>query len=228
MIQTTIKATNEDIEKMKQTLLKFGDVEKVDVIVKSLHECQGLYLSALVHLSKAYVLYQPTTVKYFKENKIANFWATTASSLYDSGVMYLCGLLDQDSKINHKNLRKLIRNIEQLKEKPQDTPALSQQAEKIYKRLKEYRDKRLAHYEYSKEVPYYWNDPFILMSLVHKYIVGFHSAFLDTDFLLDTLRKEAENESASVCKSIGIPDLADQVKKEVVSFFSKVEAKIEW
>ncbi|MCR4329584.1 MAG: hypothetical protein NUV65_03485 [Candidatus Roizmanbacteria bacterium] len=228
MIQTTIKANKEQRQKMLNVLLKFGSREKSKAIIKCLQEIEGLYLSALVHLSKAYVLYQPTSVKYFKNNKATHFWSITASSLYDSGVMYVCGLLDKDKKINYKNLRKLISNVDQLKKKPGNTPILSKSIEPVYERLKAHRDTQLAHYEYSKGATHNWEDSIISMNLIHKYIVDFHVAFFDTDFILEKLREETADESFRVCGTIGILEIEKDVKEEVINFFEKVEAKIKW
>lgn len=225
MIQTKVNFSGEDKKKMTQVLQALGSEGEAKMIVKCYKETLELYLAALVHLSKAYVLYQPTSVKYFKENKITNFWAVAADSLYDFGIMYLCGLLDKRSDINHKNLRKLIRNMDLLKIKPKNVPILDPKCEVIYEKLKTYRDTKLAHYEYSKETPINWEDPIILMNSVHKYIVDFEAAFLDTDFDLETLKERTENECYQTCESIGISHLAEDGSKEITHFFTKVENK---
>lgn len=211
--------------KMLRGLKKFGASDDLaKCILTCLKETQEQYLGATDHLSKAYTLHQPTAVKHFNDGKISTFWVFAADALFDMGIIHLCSNLDEDKSIRHKNLRKLIRNIDLLKKKPANMPTLDPSTEELYKKVKVYRDTKVAHPEHKVSSPFSWHDPIKISNIIHRFLADFYYIFFNIDFEPFTLQMLAELDSSKNCKSIGFTAAQHKdIKKEITSYFSKIK-----
>lgn len=222
MIKTNISIP----EKHKNRVKELGNEDQANAVIKSIEQTIGLYDCVLIHLSKAYILSQKTVTQHFNSIKNSSFWGITQNALYDAGILYICGLLDSRKNIQHKNIKKLIQHVGFLPKKPENIPQLHNDVEKIFNRIKTYRDTKVSHPEFDKDAPIYWHDPLVIMVYLRQYIIDFYQSFFNCDYTsIETIQQRAKNECLSICTDIGVPHLSSAILKDSTEYFDKVDKK---
>ncbi len=190
--------------------------------IKALIDSKTILANAICHLSFYYVIGDKGIVSQLTQER-SRFWLYSLESLFNSGVMFLCGLLDDGKDIGYKNIRTIENCFPMLKNQTIQLHKLSQQTEDIYKRLQSLRNKRLAHYEYDVVIEkQYYDDPATLCNLIYKYLRNnerlLFNAEIDTGSLANHIRQKA----SGICYDIGVSPLARNNLDELVEYIDKL------
>jgi hypothetical protein len=199
-------------------------------IAKGLKDSCELYVAGTEYLIRAMLLYQPTVVKSINSNHTKKIWVYAAEALYDSALLLSFNLFDTGKNIKFKNLVCLNRQIavltnDDLKSSWNLDPSIDI-AETI-NRIKNQRDKRIAHHERDGVESLMTYDPLVSLEYARKYIEKFYSMFLDTEFMLDSLPDLTIKVADPTFDAVGIQDRQRRAKalNELKEYLSKAEKK---
>ena len=231
MLRAVFERDSSETERLFKHVSKFTNGKQAEVIrsiIKSYQNTEELYYSAVVHFAQYYIVAEKHAVDSFNNNRRSSFWQTTINALFDSGVMYISGMMDEGEKGRRpKNIRKLESCTNLLKNKPELIPMLSENTIEIYtSRLKLYRDKRLAHFEQDATIPkQYYDDPVIILNDIHDYLVQYYRYVLAGGiYQLHTLEEFTLEKVAGICFDTGLEDEVENIKKGIEHYFLSLRA----
>ena len=228
MISVKLPFSSEDRSEYKALLReRFPSAaqEVVDAQINALIDSKTILTNAIYHLSFYYVIADKNIVAQLRQEK-SRFWLYALESLYNSGIMFLCGLMDEDKKIGYKNIRTIERCYPMLKNTEIQLQPLPKHAEEIYERLKSLRDKRLAHYEYGKEIkPQYYDDPATLCNIIYDYLRANEHIIFNYEIDTGRLAQFIHRNMASICHDIGVSPLNKVELKKLVNYIDILGAE---
>lgn len=185
MVYAKIEQDEESTEHLIDNLVKssgLSDRQYLAAIVEKFNECEGIATGTSTHLSTAYALLQPSFSKAINatnDRGLIEFFYFTAEAHFDIGVLQLCSLYDE-GKNNHSGIRDLDKF--QNKIGTDSSLLITEKTESLYRSLKAYRDKGIAHPDRNAKEILQWQEPLELMYLTDRYITRFYNTHLFTDF----------------------------------------------
>ncbi len=209
-----------------EALLKKGfpnaTQDAVNAQIKALVDSKTILANAICHLSFYYVIGDKDIVSQLTQDK-SRFWLYSLESLFNSGVMFLCGLLDDGKDLGYKNLRTIENCFPMLKSQDTQPYKLPKQAEDIYKRLESLRNKRLAHYEYDAVIEkQYYDDPAALCNLIYKYLQKNEHLLFNAEIDTGSLSSHIRQKASGICHDIGVNPLARNDLDELVEYIDEL------
>ena len=225
MISVKLPFSDEDRSEYKALLLeKFPNatLDATNAQINALIDSRTVLANAIYHLSMYYVIGYESVISQLKQEK-SRFWLYTLESLYDSGVMFLCGLFDEDKKLSYKNIRTIEKCYPMLKNKDIKLVPLPKFTEQIYKRLKCLRDKRLAHYEYSAKIKsQYYDDPAKLCNITYKYLQMNERIIFNAEIDTGSLSEIIHRNATGICNDIGVKPIEKHELSEMLEYIDKL------
>ena len=200
------------------------------VIARGIKDSFELYLGGIDYAARAMLLYQPLTAKFIKSGRSEDFWTYSADTLYDSSLLLAHNLFDDDKNINFKNLVALQKQLQQRNNSTKEikwdlNPSLD--IADVIGRIKNQRNKRIAHHERKGLKPVQWDDPVVAFEYARNYLQTFYLRFLGADFEINSLYERAEELYCSTLSAVGIDSQAEQdaVLAELKNYLTKVGSK---
>lgn len=224
MLRPVIKQSKEDSVFYDDLFKKWHPKAASEVrsaVTRALENSTEVYIAAVKYLAKYYIVSSPVLVEKLKSRRKADFWIFVQDSLFDMGLLCLCGLMDEGKDM--KNLVKIQSCLPHLKSKG-PYPVISDAALSTHERVHKQRDRRVAHPLRHKSVPkQYYGDPILLCNELLSYIQALHKHLYNGGFG-DTmsLRSVVSNEVSGVCGAMLLEDYADTIRDEVLAYIDGV------
>lgn len=225
MISVNLPFTTEDHAEYRELLKKqFPNAteDAANAQISALVESRTILTNAIYHLSFYYVIGDKNIVSQLTQEK-SKFWLYTLESLYNSGIMFLCGLMDEDKKLGYKNIRTIERCFPMLKSSDIQLQPLPKEAENVYGRLQSLRNRRLAHYEYKKEIEtQYYADPAILCNILYQYLQANERIIFNAETDTGKLSQLIHRNMSGICHDIGVNPMNKTELSELVNYIDKL------
>lgn len=224
MLRPVIKQSKEDSVFYDDLFKKWHPKAAPEVrsaVTRALENSTEVYIAAVKYLAKYYIVSSPVLVEKLKSRRKAGFWIFVQDSLFDMGLLCLCGLMDEGKDM--KNLVKIQSCLPHLKSKG-PYPVISDAALSTHERVHKQRDRRVAHPLRHKSVPkQYYGDPILLCNELLSYIQALHKHLYNGGFE-DTmsLRSVVSNEVSGVCGAMLLEDYSDTIRAEVLAYIDGV------